>query len=174
MTSEDTTTPALVSRRTILRTGANAAWMVPAISIATAVPASAACSTATAAHYTISNPDGVRTNVTTTSWKQTHVVAPTASSSAGTATITLSGAPGQLNRLLSGWNISTTTPGWVAASSNKKGNSTFVFSKSIACGAAPEAVEFTVTYSAVGSVVDLVLKLLGSTATQFKATIAPQ
>jgi len=52
MTTEQPTTPSVVSRRTILRTGANAAWMVPAISIATAVPAMAACSTATTPHFT--------------------------------------------------------------------------------------------------------------------------
>ena len=146
MTSEDTTTPALVSRRTVLRTGANAAWMVPAISIATAVPASAACSTATTASFgLVSGAAGPAVHnqlLAKRYFDQTFTV--TANGIPGTAAITISLLTGPtLLGLPHESNFAIDVPGWKKGSGRNglqsgtfaRAGSTYRFTKAFnACG----------------------------------------
>jgi hypothetical protein len=161
MTLEDKTTSSPVSRRTVLRTTANAAWLVPAISMASAVPAVAACSTDTVAHFGVSNPSGNHSPITllSRSWTQTHTV--TQNGGPGTATLTFT-APvvlGGLGTILQDWFIPAPS-GWAAsASSHGRKKTVYVFTRSFPACTAPITTTFTVEYTPVAGA--LLAALLG-------------
>jgi len=154
MTTEHTTEPSAVSRRTILRTTAHAAWMVPAISLASAVPAMAACSLSTDFTLTTGALSGVTyaggKGYRTQSFQVSNQTAGASSGAAGTASLlvtiekaaSLAGLPSY-----AGWSISV--PGWVAVGrqpgpGDGRKNSKYLFTRAFGCG---ESAPANVTYS---------------------------
>lgn len=165
MTTEHTTEPSAVSRRTILRTTAHAAWMVPAISLASAVPAMAACSLTTdftlsvgalGAAFNTGSGKKARTRSNTVS----NITSGASTGAAGTAQLVVKiDQPAKylgvdLLPSESGWSISV--PGWVAGAVNGtpgSKNSTYSFTRAFGCGeSAPANVTFGWN-SAIGLVV---------------------
>jgi hypothetical protein len=163
MTTENTTESSAISRRTILRTTANAAWMVPAISLASAVPAMAACSLATDFTLTGGSLSGNTYSGglghKTRSYVVSNQTAGSSSGAAGTASLLVrieeSAKALGLDVLDStaGWSVSV--PGWAGGAHQPgpgvgKKNSTYLFTRAFACGeSVPASVTFTWT-SALG------------------------
>jgi len=176
MTTEHTTEPSAVSRRTILRTTAHAAWMVPAISLASAVPAMAACSLAT--DFTLTG--GALSGNTysgglghkTRSYVVSNQTAGSSSGAAGTASLLVKiEEPAKALGLdvldsTAGWTVSVAGWGGGARQSGPgvgKKNSTYLFTRAFNCGeSAPANVTFTWT------------SLLGlNTPPQISVTVSP-
>jgi hypothetical protein len=160
MTTEDQTFNASVSRRTVLRTTANAAWMVPAISLASAVPANAACSLTTDFNLvtgSLSAPtspaDSQGRRYRTQNYTVSNISSGVHSGAAGTASLLVKiEEEAKLIGLdilgsTSGWSISV--PGWVAVGLQSgpaagKKNSKYLFTRAFGCG---ESAAANVTFS---------------------------
>lgn len=153
-----------VARRSLVRTGVTAAWAAPAIAVAAAVPAYAACS----GHGNLSG----SSHGTPSRSGKTVTISITLANSAGTTSglaLSVSG-PDSLHTL-----DSLAATGWSTATASGAGSQTLtsVAAGQLACGAPSQTSSFTIKLhsSAAGQLLTFVATTSGGVPYSFTVTV---